>query len=349
MATWPRTRPPGRMREMEMVLGGGGLGVCWRGGRVRGVRAGRNGVGRGAVGGGVARGRPPTRVVSCEGGLVEPGGRPRAEFRPEEEAREGGGEGGGDKAEGGEGREEPVEWVKVINSALAHHPVALVVVLLALDWCAAYFFIHAYRFLGLSPDADFAFAFALNKGVVRYPRYVLDATLAAWAVTAWPELGRVKVGRLWTAWVALGRAASRARRRIFPRRAVGAEVGGGSPTGGPRETPRSSLRPGRTAGRALRSLWGRLGFAFIIVKSVTGPATVLGTWALLRAGVDVPGALAALGIPALTSLGRNAGLIAAGFTTSAVMGFPIAIAAALIVKTLGRTVANSKQSKSRNE
>ena len=296
-----------------------------------------------------------TGVASREGGVGGPRGRGGGREWATTGLEAGGGRaeaGGGTR--GGGGREEHVEWVRVINAALAHSPVALVVVLLVLDWSAACLFAHAYRVLGLSLDADFAFAFALNKGVVRYPRYALDAALAAWAVAAWPELGRVKVDRLWTAGEALRRAASRARRRMFPRPRQQQQqqqqqppppgpAGGGR---GPREVraARTARRlQAAAAGKNLKSLWKRFGFAFILVKSVTGPATVLATWALLRAGVDVPGALAAVGMPALTSLGRDAGLVAAGFTTSAVMGFPMAIASAVIVKTLARLAADVRR------
>lgn len=198
----------------------------------------------------------------------------------------------------------PPAWVTFINSALESHGMETAVMFVALDVASVTTMYAALGAAGVTPDADFALAFALAR-LVRRVRLPFDIAVAAALARAFPSLAQVKISQL-----------------LFKR----APAEPGAP-------PATGLR--RLA-EGFGSMLDKYGLAFTTSqRMVGGLATVAGFYAAITHGVDVQGTLEGWGLP-IGEVGKIAGQWAGAVCLAAVFYPGTVLGAAAMGRGIGR-------------
>jgi hypothetical protein len=204
-------------------------------------------------------------------------------------------------------------WVHTMNEALERCPVLTLASFVALDLGSALCLWAFFETTAASVNADFALAYALSKAV-RVQRLALDAFAASALTRLYPPLAAVRISLLLDAAARL-LAAARAR---LP-------FGGGA-----RAAAAAAAPPGASAallsrtGAEAKRLADLYGLAYMAAKNVIGPVSIALLYLALQRGLDVQGALGALGGGALGGAGRSAGRAALASWTSTAL-FPLVV------------------------
>jgi hypothetical protein len=203
-------------------------------------------------------------------------------------------------------------WVHTMNEALGRCPALTLASFVALDLGSALALWAFFEASSASVNADFALAYALSKAV-RVQRLALDALAASALTRLYPPLAAVRVSRL----IDAGARAVAAFRARLPRilRGSGADP---APSGAP-----AAALLSRTTAEAKR-LADLYGLAYMAAKNVIGPVSIALLYVALQRGLDVQGALSALGGGALGGAGRSAGRMALASWTSTLF-FPLVV------------------------
>ena len=223
------------------------------------------------------------------------------------------------------------KWVNTINAALEKGAAAYVLTYIVLDLGTALVLCVAFMALRIRVAADFALAFALAKSPpLRGPRLGLDSAVAAALTRAYPPLAAVRVSLLADA-VSRFAGIDEIAKRL---NTVGRDE---------RATPSKRQRRLARAADATRRITDEYGLAYLVVKNILGPLTVLGLYAAIRvmsgggagsasvhrasefvARLAIgPGGSSFDGVR-LPSVGQTAGCVALASTVSAML-FPLLV------------------------